>query len=116
MRFRRKISSIRRSRRTAGSVADLTVLQTHLWAHTNPRRFKQEGKLIFLRQCSRCGRDLVGSDWCAVYLGAFKVERLAGAINDQWLKEQCPMMRLPADNAARGHVIFSRMTIATLPY
>jgi len=107
MRTRRKISSIPRRRRTAGSVADLTVLQTHLWTHTNPRRFKQEGELIFLRQCSRCGRDfakgLDGSDWCAVYLGAFKVERLAGAINDQWLKEQRPMMRLPADDAARGH-------------
>jgi ribosomal protein S14 len=53
-------------REYAGSVTDRTVLQTHLWAHTNPRRFKQEGKLIFLRQCSRCGRDfakcLDGSD------------------------------------------------------
>ncbi len=107
MRSPRKISSIRRRRRRTGSVADPVVLQTHLWTHTNPRRFKQEGKLIFLRQCSRCGRDfakgLDGSDWCAVYLGAFKVERLAEAINDQWLKEQCPKMRLPADDAARGH-------------
>jgi len=107
MRSRRKTSSIRRRRRTAGAVVDLTVLQTHLWTHTNPRRFKQAGKLIFLRQCSRCGRDfakgLDGSDWCAVYLGAFKVERVAEAINDRWPKEQCPKMRLPADDAARGH-------------
>jgi hypothetical protein len=105
MRSHRKISSIRRKRRTAGSVADLTAL--HLWTHAYPRRFKQEGKLIFLRQCSRCGRDfakgLDGSGWCAVYLGAFEVERLAEAINDQWLKEQCPMMRLTADDSARGH-------------
>ena len=83
------------------------LLHTHLWSHRNSRQFKQEGKTILLRQCSRCGRDfakgLDGSERCAVYLGAFKVERLAQAINGRWLKEACPRMHLSDDDVARGH-------------
>ena len=85
------------------------LLHTHIWSRTSPRQLRQDGDTIFLRQCLRCGRDfaqgLGGSDWCAVHLGAFKVELLADKpASERWLKEECPKIRLPADDVARGIV------------
>jgi hypothetical protein len=81
------------------------LVRSHLW-EGNPRQFKQDGKTILLRQCGRCGRDfalgLTGSDWCAIYLGALKVEPLAKSANERWLNEKCPGIRLPSDYADRG--------------
>ena len=82
------------------------LLHTHIWSRTSPRQLRQDGNTIFLRQCLRRGRDfaqgLGGSDWCAVYLGAFKVEPLAKPASERWLKEECPKVRLPDDDFARG--------------
>jgi hypothetical protein len=94
-------------REYAGSVTDSTnVLQTHFWAHKNPRRFKQDGKRILLRQCLRCGRDfahgLDGENWVPVYLGAFGVEPLGKAASQRWLNDECPKNRLPDDDVDRG--------------
>jgi hypothetical protein len=80
---------------------------THIWSGgSDPHRLKQDGRTIFLRQCSCCRRDFAqgidGLDWRAVYLGVFKVEPLADAISSQWLEEECPKRRLPADDIARA--------------
>ena len=89
-------------------VDNANLLRTHRWSNRNPRQFKQGGKTILLRQCSRCGRDfakgLDGSDWYPVYLGAFTVEHLAKHVSELWLKEECPGIRLPGDDIARGIV------------
>jgi hypothetical protein len=42
-----------------------------------------------------------GSAWRAVYIGLFKVELLADAVNERWLNEECPKQRLPDDDQAR---------------
>ena len=78
----------------------------HVWSGGNtPHRIKQDGRTIFLRQCSFCRRDFAkgidGLDWRAVYSGVFKVELLADAVSERWLKEECPKQRLPEDDMAR---------------
>jgi len=80
---------------------------THIWSGGNtPRQFKQDGRTFLLRQCSSCRRDFAkgidGLDWRAVYLGVFKVEVLADVVSAQWLEEDCPKRRLPADDIARA--------------
>ena len=78
----------------------------HVWSNTNKsHRIEQDGRSIFLRQCSLCRRDFAqgidGSDWRAVYIGVFKVQLLADAVNERWLNEECPKRRLPDDDDTR---------------
>jgi hypothetical protein len=78
----------------------------HVWSNTNkPHRIEQDGRTILLRQCLLCRRDFAqgidGSGWRAVYIGVFKVELLADAVNERWLNEECPKQRLPDDDEAR---------------
>jgi hypothetical protein len=79
---------------------------SHVWSNRNkPHRIEQDGRSIFLRQCLLCRRDFAqgidGSAWRAVYIGVFKVELLANAVNERWLNEECPKQRLPNDDQAR---------------
>lgn len=78
---------------------------SHVWSG-NPRQTKQDGTTIILRQCSLCRRDFAqgvdDSDWRAAYIGVFKVELLADAVNERWLKEECPRRRVPEDDIARA--------------
>ena len=87
------------------NMSNADTLSTHLWAR-NPRYVKQGGKVILLRQCSRCGRDfakgLDGFDWCPVYLGAFKAEPLGNEARERWLNQKCPRTRLLSDDVDRG--------------
>ncbi len=79
----------------------------HVWSGgTTPHRIKQDGRTLFLRQCSFCRRDFAqgigGMDWHAVYIGVFKVEPLADAVSKRWMQEECPRCRLPGDDIARA--------------
>jgi hypothetical protein len=88
-------------------MSNTDLLNTHRWTD-RPRKFKQGGKSILLRQCASCGRDfaqgLDGEKWIPVYLGAFRVEPLGKIASDRWLSEQCPQKRMPDDDVDRGIV------------
>jgi hypothetical protein len=80
--------------------------KNHVWSGgNNPQRITQGGRTVFVRRCSFCGRDfakgIADLDWRAVYIGVFKVELLADAVNNRWLEEECPKHRLPDDDVAR---------------
>jgi hypothetical protein len=67
-------------------------LQTHFWSDGNiPHQVFQEGRVIVHQRCFLCGRDfgfeLDGSGWHAVYVGIFKIERLAESADHQWMTE-----------------------------
>ena len=80
-------------------------LKTHIWSAL-PRQIFQDGRTIAHQRCLRCSRDfaleLDGSGWHAVYVGVFRVELLAEAVNRRWLSEDCPKKILPADAGDRA--------------
>jgi len=79
--------------------------ESHTWLSGERfHRVAQDGYEILHRQCRDCGRDfaLFGSSaWEAVYVGLFKIERLAEAVTSRWTSEKCPKQRLVSDASDR---------------
>jgi hypothetical protein len=48
-----------------------------------------------------CGRDfareVTSPEWQAAYLGAFRIEFLAGNVTDLWVNQECPGQILETD-------------------
>ena len=84
------------------------LLNTHVWSDGGVSRFRQDGRTLTLRHCVRCGRDfateLDGEHWQAVHIGVFRIEPLHENVSDRWLREACPMRRIPEDDDDRGLV------------
>ena len=85
----------------------LRSLQTHSWTKDlPPRQILQDGRVILHHRCRQCGRDfgfeLDGSGWHAVYIGVFRLERLAETVSRRWVTEVCPGRINPRDEIDRA--------------
>jgi hypothetical protein len=64
---------------------------SHQWVH---RKVEIDGKTLFHRQCTACGRDFVmGAEtggWRAVHVGLFEFDFLDEETDERWVSAECP--------------------------
>jgi hypothetical protein len=77
--------------------------RTHHW--TCRRLALEPGKPLLHNRCAECHRDIVDDlstdERYAVHVSALRFNRLSDEVSGRWLREPCPAVAQPTDNADR---------------
>lgn len=80
------------------SMSEINLRENHKWIRN---LIMIADRIVFHRQCERCGRDLAMSvddgEWRAVHVGALDFDFLDDQTTRRWIEGDCPGFEIPEE-------------------